>query len=57
MILSLNHPAEEGRRIVARDGVSWDEEARGLLRTVWQDSTFRHRETVRDIRARLRRAV
>ena len=48
---------EEDGRIVARDGVSWDEEARGLLRTVWQDSTFRHRETVRDIRARLRRAV
>lgn len=47
---------EEGGQIIARDGVSWDEEAQGLLRTVWQDSTFRRQEDIRDIRARLRAA-
>lgn len=47
---------EEGGQIIARDGVSWDEEAQGLLRTVWQDSTFRRQENIRDIRARLRAA-
>lgn len=46
---------EEGGQIVARDGVSWDEEACGLLQTVWQDSTFRRQDNIRDIRARLRK--